>query len=125
LNPAYVLLRQPKIVMDGLINFDNFYGYQQIQEKTRVLGDDLAINGKVSFTIEYSDRFSVTRGALIDGELIRSEPIYPYDELDVLTGVLTPNNLLRYGLIVVVIYLALDIYAKKKNKPINSNTADQ
>ena len=110
-----VLLREPTVASNGIINFDNFYGYGEMNDKIRVLGKDLRIDGKVTFNITYSGIFTITRGFSLEGNLIRSDPIYHYDELGSLANIFSLSNI-RYVLTLLLIFVVFNFYIFNKKK---------
>jgi hypothetical protein len=116
LSKSNVLVRQPKVTSNGIINFGNFYGYHEVYDKIRVLGQDLRIKGKVTFNNEYSDNFSITRGFSFEGNIVYSQPVYPYDEFGSLAKIFSPNNMIIYILITSLLYLLSKFYINKKKK---------
>jgi hypothetical protein len=116
LSKSNVLVRQPKVTSNGIINFGNFYGYAELYNKIRVLGQDLRIEGKVTFNNEYSDNFTITRGFSFEGNIVYSQPVYPYDEFGSLAKIFSPNNMIIYILITSLLYLLSKFYINKKKK---------
>jgi hypothetical protein len=111
-----ILLRQPTVVSNGIINFINFYSYGELNNRLRTLGQDLQIEGRVSFNSIYSDNFTITRGTWLEGKLERSQPTYPYDELGSLAKIFILPNTLQYIVTLLMIYLIFSIYILKKKK---------
>ena len=109
-------MRQPRVTSNGIINFGNFYGYHEVYDKIRVLGQDLRIEGKVTFNNEYSDNFTITRGFSFEGNIVRSQPIYPYDEFGSLANIFSSKNIPIYIMIMLLLYLLFDFYINKKKK---------
>jgi hypothetical protein len=120
LSKSNVLVRQPRVTSNGIINFENFYGYRELYDKIRVLGQDLRIEGQVTFNSEYSDNFTITHGFSFKGNIVRSQPIYPYDEFGSIANIFSSKNILLYILITSLLYLLFKFYInkKKKNSPI-------
>jgi hypothetical protein len=117
LSKSNVIARQPRVTSNGIINFENFYGYHELYKKIRVLGQDLKIEGQVTFNSEYSDKFTITHGLSFEGNIIRSQPIYPYDEFGSLSNIFSPKNISLYILVTSLIYLLLDFYTNRRKKP--------
>ena len=69
-----VLLRQPTVTSNGIINFGNFYGYGELEKTIRVLGQNLGTVGKVAFNSKYSDRFIIANGTSLGGQLMLLSP---------------------------------------------------
>src|SRR5207245_10407766 len=69
LTEANMLLREPTINSEGIINFANFYGYGQLYSVGPLKGDGLRINGKVKFDTIYSgdNRFIITNETSVLG----------------------------------------------------------
>jgi hypothetical protein len=112
-----VLLRQPTVTSNGIINFGNFYGYGELEKTIRVLGQNLGTVGKVAFNSKYSDRFILANGTSLGGQFVRSEPVYAYNELGSLRSILSLPYIIPYLLTPLSLYLFFKIYlAKKKNK---------
>ena len=116
LSKSNVVMRQPKVTSNGIINFGNFYGYHELYRKIRVLGQDLIIEGQVTFNSEYSDKFTITRGLSFEGNIVRSQPIYPYNEFGSLANIFSSKNILVYIVIMSLLYLLYRFYINKKKK---------
>jgi hypothetical protein len=111
-----VLLRQPTVISKGIIDFDNFYGYGELNNKIRVLGQDLRIEGKLTFNNEYSDKFTIIRGTSLEGNLVYyQQPIYPYNEVGSLANIFALPNI-RYILTLLLIFVVFYFYIASKKK---------
>ena len=89
---------------------------RELYNKIRVLGQDLKIEGQVAFNTEYSDKFTITRGLSFEGNIVRSQPIYPYDEFGSLAKIFNSKNIIIYILITSLLYLLSKFYINKKKK---------
>jgi hypothetical protein len=123
LSKSNVSVRQPRVTSNGIISFGNFYGYQELYHKIRVLGQDLIIEGQVTFNSVYSDKVTITRGLSFEGNIVRSQPIYPYDEFGSLANIFSSKNILLYIGITSLLFLLFNFYInkKKKNSPIGAS----
>ena len=81
LSKADVLIREPQIDSIGTTIFNNLYGYGEGYEQLRVTGSELSVTGETSFQADYSDKFTIFSDLAINGKIIRSDPLYGYDEL--------------------------------------------
>ena len=109
LSKSNVLVRQPRVTSNGIINFGNFYGYAELYNKIRVLGQDLKIEGRVTFNTEYSDKFTITHGLSFEGNIVHSQPIYPYDEFGSLAKIFSSKNIIIYILITSLLYIIIKV----------------
>jgi len=75
-----MLIRLPTVKVNGLINFEDFIGYRNLGS-LRVLNEDIQFLGNVTWNTKFSDEFNVVLNPSFKGNIIRSEPIYPYEEL--------------------------------------------
>jgi len=75
-----VIARQPEIKIRGEGDFKEFYGYQGVAKPLRTLGQDLKINGTITFLIDYGDVFTITRGFNWQGSFTRSTPFLLWNE---------------------------------------------
>jgi len=114
-----ISLRQPTVTSIGNILFESFYGFGELAKSIRVLGQGLQIEGIVTFKIEYGDVFTVTHGFSFSGELIRSEPLYPYDELGSLYNLFTPSYLPLLLLIALIFTIVYFIIPRKNRSVLN------
>ena len=115
LSKSNVLVRQPRVTSNGIIDFGNFYGYREIYDKIRVLGQDLRIEGQATFNSEYSDKFTITHGFSFEGNIVRSQPIYPYDEVGSLANIFSSKNIPIY-IMITSLLLLFNFYINKKKK---------
>jgi hypothetical protein len=67
------------------------------------LGPNLVVTGKTSFQVEYSDRFTLVNDLVIDGKIIRPEPLYGYDELGSLIN-LSSEYLVLFPIVGAIVY---------------------
>ena len=67
------------------------------------LGPNLVVTGKTSFQVEYSDRFTLVNDLVIDGKIIRPEPLYGYDELGSLIN-LSSKYFVLFAVVGVIVY---------------------
>ncbi len=81
LSKGDVLIREPQIDSIGTTIFNNLYGYGEGYEQLRVTGSELFVTGETSFQADYSDKFTIFSDLAINGKIIRSDPLYGYDEL--------------------------------------------
>lgn len=115
---ANLIMRQPTVDLKGTAVFDNFYGYQELYNKIKVLGKDLIISGQVNFNTVYSDVFAITRGFDFEGDVVRSQPIYPYDEIAALGPILSTTNFVPYALAGVALFLFYTLFRDKKKSKL-------
>ena len=57
LDNADVISRQPKVMVNGVSNFSQFYSFGELNYKIGSLGSDLEITGNTSFDTKYADKF--------------------------------------------------------------------
>ena len=57
-----------------------------------------------SFQVEYSDKFTLVNDLTIDGNIIRPEPLYAYDELGSLIN-LSSEYFVLFPIVGVIVYL--------------------
>jgi hypothetical protein len=67
------------------------------------LGPNLIVTGKTSFQADYSDRFTHINDPVIDDNIIRSDPLYGYDELGSLIN-LSSEYFVVFAIACVIIY---------------------
>jgi len=75
-----MFIRQPNVMINGLIKFEDFIGYRNLGS-LRVLNEDIQFVGNVTWKTKFSDEFNLVLNPSFRGEIIRSDPIYPYEEL--------------------------------------------
>jgi hypothetical protein len=76
---ADVLIRQPQIDSNGRTDLYKFSGHGSLFREIGgggELGPNLIVNGKTSFQVDYSDKFTLINDLTIDGEITRPEPLY-------------------------------------------------
>jgi hypothetical protein len=104
LSKAFVLIREPQIDSTNATTFNNFYGYGELfRQLGGVLGSNLFVTGKTSFQADYFDEFIIISDLAINGEIIRSDPVYGYDELGSLIN-LSSDHIVLFAMVGVVLY---------------------
>jgi len=102
---ADVLIREPQIDSTGRTDIYKFSGQAELFRAIGGggLGPNLVVNGKTSFQVEYSDRFTLVNDLIIDGKIIRPEPLYGYDELGSLIN-LSSEYFVLFPIVGVIVY---------------------
>jgi len=65
-----MFLRQPKIISDGNIKFEQFYAYEELSSKFRVMNKDIWVEGKLTYNTKVSDVFTIIVNTELDGKVI-------------------------------------------------------
>jgi hypothetical protein len=102
---ADVLIREPQIDSTGRTDIYKFSCQAELFRAIGGggLGPNLVVNGKTSFQVEYSDRFTLVNDLIIDGKIIRPEPLYGYDELGSLIN-LSSEYFVLFPIVGVIVY---------------------
>ena len=111
-----MLLRQPKIVSNGINNFKNFYAYGDLSRDFKTIREDIKIEGPITFNIMYSDVFTFARGMINEGNLLDAKPNYSVDKFYTLANFINVS-FLPYLIPLATIFLIVNlfhIYRKKK-----------
>jgi hypothetical protein len=105
---ADVLIREPQIDSTGRTDIYKFSGQAELFREIGGggLGPNLVVNGKTSFQVDYSDKFTLVNDLVIDGNIIRPEPLYGYDELGSLINLSTEYFVLLPIVGVIVYFLS-------------------
>jgi hypothetical protein len=103
---ADVLIRQPQVDSNGRMDIYKFAGQRELFREIGGggLGPNLVVNGKTTFQVEYSDKFTLVNDLVIDGKIIRPEPLYAYDELGSLIN-LSSEYFVLFPIVGVIVYL--------------------
>jgi len=67
---ATFLIRQPKVICEGLTTFENFYGFGKIPRSIRFDNENFQINGTVTLDNVLSDEFTISRDNSFKGKII-------------------------------------------------------
>lgn len=110
-----IILRQPSILVNGIVYFTQFYAYGELSNKLKSLGADLKIDGKVYLRNQYSDEFTVTQGITLEGKISGIPQKYSYNELSNLLDIFQYSNI-RHILAILVIFIVIDIFILKRNQ---------
>jgi hypothetical protein len=106
LSKAGVIIREPQIDSTGETTFNNFYGYGELFRQVGVVpGSNLFATGKTSFQADYSDKFTLISDLAINGKIIRSDPLYDYDELGSLIN-LSSDHIVLFAMVGVILYFS-------------------
>jgi hypothetical protein len=100
---ADVLIREPQIDSTGITTLNNFYGYGELYEQLGVLGSNLIVSGETSFRVDYCDKFTMISDLATNGRIIRSHPLYGYDELGSLID-LSSNHIVLFIMVGLILY---------------------
>jgi hypothetical protein len=102
---ADVLIRQPQIDSNGRTDMYKFSGHGALFREIGggELGPNLIVNGKTSFQVDYSDKFTLINDLTIDGKITRSELLYSYDELGSLIY-LSSEYFVLFAVVGVIVY---------------------
>jgi len=75
-----LLARTPKVIANEA-TFIKFYTLGSLNWRTRTYGQNLNVNGKVSFQIILSDSYTLVKNVELSGSFEREPPIVMFDEL--------------------------------------------
>jgi hypothetical protein len=100
---ADVLIREPQIDSTGITTLNNFYGYGKLYEQLGVLGSNLIVSGGTSFRVDYCDKFTMFSDLVTNGRIIRSHPLYGYDELGSLID-LSSDHIVLFVMVGLILY---------------------
>jgi hypothetical protein len=69
------------------------------------LGSNLIVTGEIRFQADYSDKFILISDLAINGKIIRSDPLYDYDELGSLIN-LSSDHIVLFAMVGVILYFS-------------------
>ena len=85
-----------------------------MNDNVRVFGQNLGVEGKAIFNSQYSDKFTITHGISLKGKLVRSQPIYPYNELGSLANIFSLLNTIRYASTLFLLFVFYNYLIKNR-----------
>jgi len=108
-----ILLRKPKINVNGKGQFTDLYTYGDLYKRVRALGVDCEIEGRFTFTGMYGDAYTIVKNFEYDGNVKLSKPIYGFDELKSLIETLPYLFIIAFC---YVTFTAIRIRGKEANE---------
>jgi hypothetical protein len=115
INKINILSRQPKIVLNGITNFSQFYAYGDLNSKIRVLGKNLVTDGKVNLNIIYSDKFMISNGTSLNGKIISPQSTY-YQNVESIS--IFKLSDITYITVMVLIFIIYNIYITNRKQVV-------
>jgi len=112
LDKSTMLIREPKIFSNGTIKFKNFYSYGNPSINLQILNQDILVIGKTFFQTKFSDNFIIAHESSIDGDIIRSQPRYPQDEIGNLSNIFS-SSFLPYLGILSIVFVIINVLSSK------------
>ena len=119
LSKADVVVREPQVDSNGRTDLYKFSGHGELFREVGggALGPNLIVTGNTSLQVNYSDKFTLINNLVIDGKIIRSEPLYGYDELGSLIN-LSSEHVILFAIVGATIYF----FSRYKIIPNRENT---
>ena len=105
LDNAEILFRQPKVTVDGISNFNQFYSYGELNDRLRTLNSDIQNTGKSNFQVKYADKFIVAEKVNLSGKYETALTGYFMENGDV--NLLKIENLLKLETLSIILGLIL------------------
>lgn len=119
LDNANIIYRQPKVMVDGVSNFSQFYAYGELGDKIHALGTDLEVKGKSNFDITYADKFIMIDNAQLNSNYETEYTGYFRDNENI--NLLKVDNLfkvdtLSYITLLILIFCLYNVLITKRKK---------
>jgi hypothetical protein len=119
LDNANIISRQPKIMVNGVSDFIQFYAYGELGDKIGAIDIDLKVIGESNFDIRYADKFIMIEKAQLTGKYETGWTKFFRDDGDaILLDIddLIKRDTIVYSLLLVSLCCIYNLYLTRRKK---------
>lgn len=115
LNSTSMATRNPTYIsVNGSADFHALYGYGRLSSTIGSQGKNVKVTGIIHFDNVFSDIFTFAENTSFKGEVVRTEPIYKFAELESIYHILSLPGIFRYSFTILLVIIIYEIYVKKR-----------